>query len=217
MPFPSQTLPKILLIASLAMAGLIAGATAWRILEQRMNPEPDALIVLPEPRVIADFALVDDSGQPFSLADFRGRWSVIFFGFTSCPDVCPNTLFQLKQVRASLAEDLPSDRLPDVYLVSVDPERDTPEKLAGYLEYFDPEFIGLTGPDLQLRPLTMQLGVMYHVEPHETGATEYTVDHSAALLVLDPEARLYGVFPAPHDTERLAADLAALLERTGKS
>lgn len=209
---PSRT-STIVLVAGLAVAGLVAGALAWRMIDSP-GAEPQVLIELPEPRAVADFALVDHAGQPFSLEDLRGRWSVIFFGFTNCPDVCPDTLYQLQQVRSELAERLPPEQLPAIYLVSVDPERDTPEKLAAYLEHFDPEFIGLTGPDPQLRALTMQLGVMYHVAPHDSGETAYLVDHSASLLVLDPEGRLHGVLPAPHDAGTIAADLAALLRRT---
>jgi protein SCO1/2 len=210
----TSRLPRTLLVISLAALSLAAGALAWRVLELRGAPAPEALIVLPEPRVIADFALEDQTGKPFSIDGFRGRWSVLFFGFTSCPDVCPNTLYELQQVRSILQERVGSDRLPAVYLISVDPERDTPEKLAGYLGHFDPSFTGLTGADAQLRALTTQLGIMYHVEPHDPGNREYAVEHSASLLLLDPQARLHGVLPAPHDAEQIAGDLLTILDRT---
>src|SRR5690606_13472835 len=101
--------------------------------------------------------------------------------------------------------------MPVIYLVSVDPDRDTPEKLANYLSFFDPAFKGLTGDDRQLRAFTMQMGIAYHVAEHEAGDTEYTVDHSASLVLLDPKANLYGVFPAPQDTANISHDLLQLL------
>lgn len=207
-------LPMIVLAVSIGILGLMAGALAWRAFEARTPQAPAALIVLPEPRTVADFALEDHHGQPFSLAGFRGRWSILFFGFTNCPDVCPNTLYVLQQARSRLQQDFPAEALPAVYLVSVDPERDSAERMAGYLGHFDPSFTGLTGDDAQLRALTMQLGVMYHIEPHAAGALDYGVDHSASLLLLDPEGRLFGVFSAPHDADRIAAELTRLLEGT---
>jgi protein SCO1 len=208
-------LPSVLLVISLAVLGLMAGALAWRVLDRGAAPAAERLIVLPQPRAIADFALQDHHGQPFSLDDFRGRWSVLFFGFTSCPDICPDTLYQLQQARSRLADRLPPEQVPAIYLVSVDPERDTPARLADYLAFFDREFTGLTGEDPQLRALTMQLGVMYHIAPHEEGDTGYLVDHSASLLVLDREAQLYGVLRAPHEADAIVSDLTGLLRREG--
>ena len=203
----SSTVRLVILIISVGLLGLAAGATAWRIYSATTTPEPASLIVLPEPRIIADFALTDQGGNAFSLDDFKNRWSLLFFGFTSCPDVCPNTLYQLKQAWQEIGSEEPDAELPQVYLVSVDPERDSPEKLASYLAFFDPTFLGLTGADEQLKALAFQLGVAYRVEPHSPGNVEYNVDHSASLLLLDPEARLYGVFPAPHDTGKIAEDI----------
>lgn len=213
----SYLLPKILLAVSLAVLGLMGGALAWRAYEMREAGTPANLVVLPEPRVIADFALQDHRGQPFSLAGFRGQWSVLFFGFTSCPDICPNTLYVLQQARSRLLERFAADAVPDIYLVSVDPERDSPEKLASYLAHFDSSFTGLTGEDVQLRALTMQLGVMYHIEPHDAGDSDYAVDHSASLILLDPEGRLHGVLPAPHDVDRITAGLTELAKRARRS
>ncbi|MEJ8566832.1 SCO family protein [Elongatibacter sediminis] len=215
MPATSRNLTALLLAFSLAVLGLLGGALAWRVFEHSEPPATESLIVLPEPRIVADFDLRDQRGEPFSLQDLRGRWSVLFFGFTSCPDVCPNTLFQLHQVRSALLETLGPDEVPEIYLVSVDPERDTPDKLASYLEHFDPAFKGVTGDDAQLRALTLQLGAMYHVAPHDPGDTAYQVDHSASLMLLDPEGRLYGVLPAPHVVDHIIADLTEVLNNSG--
>lgn len=207
----NNTARIVLLAVSLGLLSLAAGATAWRIYEAKSQPVLEALILLPEAREIADFALTDQAGNPFSLEDFRGHWSVLFFGYTSCPDVCPNTLYQLKQARQLMQQQAAEKALPHIYLVSVDPERDTPEKLADYLKYFDPAFTGLTGADEQLKALAFQLGVAYFIEPHEAGDIEYTVDHSAPLLLLNPDGQLHGVLPAPHEATRVANDLLSVV------
>lgn len=100
-----------------------------------------------------------------------------------------------------------------VVFVSVDPERDTPARLADYIAFFDPSFEAVTGPHERLEPLTRKLGIAYRIAPHESDAERYDVDHSASLLLMDPQGRLHGVFPAPHDLAALQYDLVQLLAR----
>jgi protein SCO1/2 len=195
-----------------AFLSATAGVAFWKITQARQAMPRNSLIVLPEPRVIADFALIDQLGQPFSLEQLRGSWSLIFFGFTHCPDVCPTALYELQQVRKSLAQKLDeSTQMPEILFVSVDPERDTPEALRDYLSHFDPSFIGLTGKHEQLLPLTKQVGIAYRIEEHESGVTQYNVDHSTGILLTNPAGRLHGVFPAPHGAADISADLLATL------
>jgi protein SCO1/2 len=195
-----------------AFLSATAGVAFWKITQARQAMPRNSLIVLPEPRVIADFALIDQLGQPFSLEQLRGSWSLIFFGFTHCPDVCPTALYELQQVRKSLAQKLDeSTQMPEILFVSVDPERDTPEALRAYLSHFDPSFIGLTGKHEQLLPLTKQVGIAYRIEEHESGVTQYSVDHSTGILLTNPAGRLHGVFPAPHGAADISADLLATL------
>jgi protein SCO1/2 len=205
----------VILFASLGLLFLAAGATAWRYFAVQTAPPAGSLILLPEPRIIADFALVNHHGEPFSLEQFKGHWSVLFFGFTACPDICPNTLYQLQQARKQMLEDGSPAEIPQIYLVSVDPERDTPKKLADYLSYFDPAFIGLTGDEAQLKALTMQLGIAYFIEPHDPGNLEYSVDHSASLLLLNRDAQLLGVLPAALDAADIARAIEAAVRRGG--
>jgi len=207
----------VFLAISLALLGLAAGISLWRIHEARKWAPLESLVLLPEPRVIADFALIDQNGDAFSLKDLKGRWSVLFFGYTSCPDICPNTLFQLQQSRKLMLQQMAVDEIPRIFLVSVDHERDTPQKLAEYLHYFDPAFIGLTGEDEQMRALALQLGVVYFIEPHEKGVTQYQVDHSASLLLVDPQGRLRGVLPAPHEAGRVAQDVMSVIRQEGSA
>jgi len=205
---------RLIIMASfVALLSAVAGVSLWKITQHRQQSSTGALIVLPEPRVIADFSLVDHNEHAFTLDSLRGRWSLIFFGFTHCPDVCPSTLYDLQMIHKSLRRGM-EEELPvhQVLFVSVDPERDTPEKLGQYVSHFDPDFIGVTGNQQQLAPLTRQLGIAYRIEPHEPGSMQYGVDHSVSILVTDPQGRLHGVFPAPHDADRMIQDLTATFE-----
>jgi len=204
---------RLLLLAfSLAVLSVLSGVLFYKLLQLRGQPNLQSLIVLPEAKIVGDFILQDETGKNFSLAHFKGNWSLLFFGFTHCPDICPNTLYQLQQVRAELASQMPESALPVIYLVSVDPERDTPARLAEYLRFFDPAFKGLSGDDRQLRALTMQLGIAYHVAEPEAGSDEYAVDHSASLILLNPQAQMFGVFPAPQQTDTLIHDLLSVIK-----
>lgn len=196
-----------------AFLSATAGVAFWKMTQARTTAAHASLIVLPEPRVIADFALIDQGNQPFSLAQLRGHWSLIFFGFTHCPDVCPTALYELQQVRKVLEQEAGGAiPMPRILFVSVDPERDSPEKLRAYLSHFDPSFIGVTGGHDQLLPLTKQVGIAYRIEDHEEGAEQYGVDHSTGILLTNPAGRLHGVFPAPHDAAQISADLLQALE-----
>ena len=171
----------------------------------RFNAPPvlHAGTVLPEPRPLGEFSLVDQRGRPFGRAALEHRWSLVFTGFTHCPDLCPTTLAFL----ASLRSRVPGDELQIVF-VSVDPERDTPRKIASYLAHFDPGFIGITGARAEIERFTKALGLAQVRNPGVGG--EYTVDHSAALVLIDPKVRVAGYFQPPHDERALAADLTRL-------
>ncbi len=207
----------ILLTVSLGLLSLAAGFSLWRIHEARKWSSLESLILLPEPRSLSDFALSDQHGKPFTLDGFRGHWSLVFFGYTFCPDVCPNTLFQLQQARKLMLQQESAAEIPVIYFISVDPERDTTQKLSDYLSYFDPEFVGLRGADPQLKALTLQLGIAYFIEPHAEGAAQYQVDHSASLLLLNPAAQLVGVIPARYDASSIAHDVMTVVSQEGSA
>jgi len=201
----------ILLAALVAVLSAAAGFSLWQLRQQGPSDMTAALRILPEPRVIADFELIDQDGAPFSLAQLRGRWSLLFFGFTHCPDICPSTLYDLQKVNQALTPGVESPAEYQVVFVSVDPERDSPERLKEYTAYFDPDFIAVSGDPEQIAALTRQVGVAWRIEPHEPGAANYIVDHSASVMLTDPQGRLHGVFPAPHDAEKITHDLRNLL------
>ena len=154
-----------------------------------------------------DFALTDHNGKARTLADFRGKVVVIFFGYTQCPDVCPTTLATFKQVWAKLRE-AGIEKKVAFDFISVDPERDTPEQLAKYVGYFSKDFVAATGTDAELTKLTRALGLVYAREPSANG--DYTVDHSASAVIIDPAGRQTGLFRPPFDAAKIAADLQAL-------
>lgn len=166
--------------------------------------------VLDPPKPVEPFQLIDHTGTTLDLARLRDRWSFLFFGYTHCPDVCPTTLATLARAieRLPAATSLP----PQVVFVSIDPERDTVERLAQYAPFFHRSFIGATGPETQLEKLTRQLGILYlKAEPNAGGG--YLVDHSASILLINPRAELRAVFSPPFDAEAIRDDYLALRER----
>lgn len=213
-PSRRSPLARTVLVLLVALAATLAGAWAARSwLERRAEPPPTKVAaVYREPRPLPAFELVAHDGTRFDAARMRGHWSVLFFGFTNCPDVCPSTLAQLASVKRRLA-DLPPAQAPAVVMVSVDPKRDTPERLAQYVPYFDPSFTGATGTRETLDALTRGMGVAVHVGPEIQGT--YTVDHTAALFLVNPDAQLVAVFPTPHDVESLVADYRTIV--TGRA
>lgn len=211
----SRNIPHRRRVIVLASAVVMAAATGLAIgLLAGRDPRPDlrALALLPEPRAIAEFELSQPDGTRFGLGDLRGPWSLLFFGFTSCPDVCPSTLYDLDQMGDRLENAGFGRRgLYQVVFVSVDPERDDPETLRRYVRHFDPDFRGVSGTHPQLSGLAGQLGLAYRVDEHTTGAETYAVVHSAAVVLVDPQARLRGAFAPPFDPALMAQDLETLI------
>jgi protein SCO1/2 len=193
------------------VVGLVVLVAAMFLLPRgdRVGPPQDATL-LPEARALPDVQLVDQTGQPLSLESLRGNFTLLFFGFTNCPDVCPLTLKILADARAEVARRAPQFT-PRVLFVSVDPQRDTPEQIAAYLKSFDPEFIGATAPDAQLKPLLEALGVA--VQKHEHGGEHYTVVHNSAIYLLGPDAKWIAVSTGPHQPAIVATDYLKIRQR----
>lgn len=194
------------LIAALAAAlGLAAGVVFMK--PKAVSIESGTL--LQPPRALPAFALTDFDGKPFTNASLQGHWTIIFAGFTTCPDICPNTLTLMKNVIGDLGRLSGEVRL---LLLSVDPERDTPERLKNYVQYFDPRFTAATGPTTELDKLARAMSFVYTKVPGATPET-YTMDHSAALMLINPQGQLAGFFTAPHRHQALVADLTNLLQK----
>lgn len=193
-------------LAAVVVAGAVAGvATAFILTRaQPAMPALERATLFEASRPLPAIALQDQSGQAFDLARMRGHWTLLFFGFTHCPDVCPTTLATLAEARRQLA-DLPPEEIPEVVLTTVDPARDTPAALARYIAHFDPSFTGITGRRESLEAFTRDLGVVVMIgEPAADGS--YTVDHSAAIFLIDPAAAFTALFSAPHDAAIIARD-----------
>lgn len=195
---------RVLMVAAAIAAGIGAAA----LLDRESRVELRSGTALEEPRPLADFALVDHRGRALGPRDFEDRWTLVFTGFTHCPDLCPATLTLLAQVRSQL----PQESLRILFL-SVDPGRDGPEQIAAYLAHFGPGLSGATGTHAQVEAFSAQLGLAQVRNPG--AGADYTIDHSAALVLIDPRARVAGYFRPPHDGAALVADLAALAGATG--
>jgi protein SCO1 len=155
-------------------------------------------------RKLPDFSLIDQQGRQFGAANLRGHWSLMFFGYTNCPDFCPTTLSTLASMQKRLRA-AKSAVLPQVIFVSVDAKRDTPAQLAKYVPYFDPGFIGLTAADQpSIEAVAKKLGVGVIIRPAD--GDNYTVDHSGAIFVLDPEGRLAAILTGPFTASALQED-----------
>jgi protein SCO1 len=155
-----------------------------------------------------DFQLTDASGKPRTLADFRGKAVVIFFGYTQCPDACPTTLSELAEVMKKLGPD--ADRV-QVLFVTIDPERDTPELLSAYVPAFDPRFVGLYGDAAATERVAREFKIIYQKQPGSTPGS-YTMDHSAGTYVFDPRGRLRLYVSYGQGPEVFAHDLRELLK-----
>ncbi|MFQ5994949.1 MAG: SCO family protein [Acidiferrobacterales bacterium] len=155
---------------------------------------------------LPDFKLESAGSRVFTRDQLRGRWTLLFFGYTNCPDICPLTLSEMKDLFQQL-KGTPYEQDTQVVFVSVDPKRDTPALLKRYVQHFHKEFVGVTGNAAELKRLAQALGIIYFI--HGEG-DNYLVDHSAAVLLVDPEGRLYATFSAPHEASVLATDYLAL-------
>lgn len=156
-------------------------------------------IKLERPRILDEFELLADSGEAFNTTQLAGRWTLVFFGFTHCPDVCPATLSTLNQFYQTLDDDTRGDT--DILLVSVDPQRDKPQQLHDYVRYFNPDFFGVTGEFLNLKRFANQLNVPFNKVPLDDG--NYTVDHGSQVVLINPRGHYHGFFKAPLDPAKM--------------
>lgn len=186
----------------LAAVVLAAGRTLWKESYAFHGGEISPL------RPAAPIELTDQHGQRFSLADQAGKVVILYFGYTSCPDACPTTLSDWMAVKEALGRDAARVRF---VMVTVDPERDTPERLAQYLAFFDPEFIGLTGTPEQTQAIAQAYGIVAVKRQFDETAMGYLVDHTTSTFVIDTKGRMRLVYAHGTDPELIAEDLRHLL------
>ncbi len=193
---------KVVLPTVVVMLGLAVGVYLFR-------PHTFHGTVIQSPEPSFDFKLTGKDGD-VSLSDYRGKLVLIYFGYTFCPDICPATLANVGQALRNLGEDKASE--VQTIMVSLDPERDTPQKLAEYVTHFHPSFIGITGTEQDIAQVTSLYGIFYQVQPG-SDATGYLIDHTATLLVLDREGYLKLVFPFGVTVDEIADDLEYMLRQ----
>lgn len=170
---------------------------------QRPGAEDLQGVLRPEARKLTAFSLMDQNNQAFDLARFDGGWSFVFFGYTYCPDICPTTLATLVSVFNQLEQQGEPVKNFNTFFISVDPQRDTPEVLRGYMSYFNKRFIGITGEKEQLDGFARLFGAGYVIEP-ERGPGDYLVSHTSSIFLVDPQKRLLAHFSPPHDAATIA-------------
>lgn len=209
-----MTRTQITVFVLVAIVALVLGLTVNKVLTSKGQGDPTVLldagiVLLPQSRSLPELSLTNQDGQTVAVDQLKEQWSLLFFGYTFCPDICPATLAQLRQLQGQL----PPETLAKlrIVLVTVDPNRDTPEQLKKYLDYFDAGFIGLTGEQATLQKLANAVSIPFI--PADTSKENYTVDHSGNLVLIGPDGKQRGFIRAPLNNAKLAAQLPGLLDR----
>jgi protein SCO1/2 len=193
-------------IACVAFMALLLGLLVHRILSPAVlsnaQLSENGLFVYEVPRAVAPFTLSDHEGQPFTRERLDGKWSLVFFGYTFCPDICPITLATIRQFEQLLQDaDPEAAALLQVAMVSVDPQRDTLDKLGAYMGYFNPDYLGATGEYIDIFNLGRQLNVAFGYTPTDNG--DYLVNHSGEIILINPHGEFHGFFKVPHNPEKM--------------
>ncbi len=201
------------LFVLVAAVALVLGLTVNKVLNSKGDGTDkvallDAgIVLLPQSRSLPGLSLTNQDGQAQAMDQLKGQWSLLFFGYTFCPDICPATLAQLRQLKGMLPAETQAQLR--VVLVTVDPHRDNAEQLKKYLGFFDPAFMGLTGAQEDLQKLAGAVSIPYI--PADTSKENYTVDHSGNLVIIGPDGTQRGFIRAPLNNDKLAAQLPGLL------
>jgi protein SCO1/2 len=209
----------IALVVGLALYSITQklGGAAQQAPVQTDNPDTKYIQWYPQPRELVDFSLTTHKMTTMTKADLQEQWTLAFVGYTFCPDICPTTLAELGRAYADIAN-IPSEHPVKVWFLSVDPKRDTPERLKEYINFFNPQFIAATGEHKELYPLVRSMGMMYSMT-EDTSKPNYLVDHSGSVVLINPEGNVVGRFKPQHvpgqiaisDTAQILADLPVIV------
>ena len=222
---------KVIPLVLVAIAAMVIGAVTFNLLadktadaqqgaQQSTNADNDALAALQENlqtslalptdfRTIQEFELLDVNAQTITQDVFNDKWSLVFFGFTHCPDVCPITLQVMKDVVASIEEQ--GQEPPQIVFVSIDPARDTADIMKQYISYFSDDFVGITGDVNKVHELSSSLGIVASFTANKTDPENYGVDHTASLLLVDPQRRVRAKVTPPHEAPKIIADYLTMI------
>lgn len=214
-----MTLKYKIIVLVVTITGITAGFWLSSIQQHSTNPafteenktsqSPIQGTILTPARKIAIPALLKDDGSAFTLNDLTGKWHLFFFGYTHCPDICPTTMNVLAQAKKTAASG--NDMFPQVFFISVDPERDNVDILSEYVKYFDKDFIGVTGDADSVKALALQMNIVYMKIATSQDNSDYTVGHSTALLLLNPEGKLAAFLSPPHNPETILKDIKKVI------
>ena len=196
------TIAGVLLFMTVVVTSFIHRVGEPRIMslaETRAN----GLFLFDTPRDPGEFSLIDHHGSPFTREDLIDQWTLIFFGFTHCPDICPTTMAELAELKAQLVGTEASDAR--VVMLSVDPARDTPERLAQYVPYFHADFVGVTGDFTDILSFAQRLNAPFRKVSEPDGA--YQMEHSANVMLMNPRGDYHGFFRAPLDIPKMRVTL----------
>ena len=205
------------IVLAVALAAALGLLLAQKVFGPAGGPPSTGPVMLyPTPRTLPDFNLGQSDGTRLMPGELRGHWTLVFLGFTSCPDVCPTTLAELAGAQKQW-EAIPDSLRPRVLFVSVDPERDTPARLGEYVHAFHKDTLAATADVPSLERFTTALGLVFQKAPgknFKANPNDYSMDHSASIAVLDPEGRLAGLMRPPFKPQAIAADLKQLTEKS---
>jgi protein SCO1/2 len=199
----TRSFSSILLLISLAVLVMVAAFVVVKVSKPSIPPELIG-VLRPQVSLIREFQLTDQHGEKFDNQSLNGKWSFVFFGYTFCPDICPTTLAVLTAMQKQLQHAPENWSDTQVVFVSVDPERDTQEILANYMDFFNKEFYAVTGSRSEIDKLTRQFGAGYIIEP-ETSPGHYLVSHTGAIFLTDSQGALVASFSMPHDPGLIAS------------
>lgn len=206
----NRTTVYVLIVALATAAGLWTADRFFPATPTTQWPETRAVKLFSPARTLPAFSLRQSDGTPLVPGELKGHWTLVFLGFTSCPDVCPTTLIELAKAQKQWSA-LPDSTRPRVLLISVDPERDTPGRLGDYAHAFHRDTLAATADVPALEQFARSLSLVFAKMPVEGGAEgDYTMDHSAMMAVLDPQGRMTGFVRPPLDPQAIADDFIAL-------
>ena len=197
---------RILVAVTAVVVIGIAAVVLWQQFGPRPGPQYGVAVNASQP--VADFQLDSTLGHPVALSDFDDRYTLLYFGYTTCPDICPTTLADMGKAQALLGD---AAGQVQMFFVTVDPERDTVERMRDYLAYFGQNIVGLRGSLTETETIAGQFGVVYEKQFSTESATDYLIDHSSVVLVLDPQLRPLVMFPFGVTAEQMASDLRAVI------
>ncbi|MDB6061905.1 MAG: hypothetical protein JWM78_2008 [Verrucomicrobiaceae bacterium] len=192
------TVSLLLVFVIVIVGGFVYTMMKPRILSPAAMRANNAF-VFDRARDIGQFTLIDDNQQPFTAAQLQGKWSLLFFGYTYCPDICPTTMVLLNQFYAKLKPELAADT--QIIMVSIDPARDDVTKLHDYVRYFNPQFRGVTGEFMALQQFATSLNIPFAKIPG--GGDNYQIEHSGSIAIVNPQGHYVGFFKTPHEVDKL--------------